>query len=72
MKAEEVIEKCKADPNYELTIQQLKDMGREEFAKFIYLCFDLPHFRKNVVDWYMKLYEPYFNPNTPPTPKPLP
>lgn len=60
MKATEAIEKWRLNPEWAMTPEDVKEMGKEEFRRFINLCFDSPDYREAMIEWFMKMYEPYF------------
>lgn len=60
MKATEALEKWKQNPEWSMTPEDAKEMGKEELRRLINLCLDMPEYRERLVDWCMKMYEPYF------------
>lgn len=60
MKAEEAIEKWKGDTQYRLSLEEVRSMGRAEFRRCLEMLYEIPVAREQLVDWFMRLYEPFF------------
>ena len=60
MNATEALEKWKQNPEWSMTPEDAKEMGKEELRRFLELYLSTPEGRNATVDWYMKIYEPYF------------
>ena len=60
MTAEQALEKWYQNPGWCMTPEETTEMGREEFKHLIELCLDIPGYKGLLLEWLMKMYEPYF------------
>jgi len=60
MTAEQAMERWKQNPDWHMTEEEAREMGREELRRFFELYLSTSEGRNATVDWYMKMYEPYF------------
>jgi|GEM_PF-3897276 hypothetical protein len=68
MKPEEIFEKYQKDPDYILSPEEIRGLGRDGFRKLMELLIETPEFRKGVVDYYVAL-EDYAHAFDQPMPK---
>jgi hypothetical protein len=54
---EEVFEKCRKDPNYMLSGDDIKGLGRAGYRRLFELLIETPEFRKSVVDFYVAILD---------------